>query len=37
MATSSFSRNFAVKPEKVAEFVNEMSKEVPSTLKDFTP
>lgn len=36
MATSSFTRNFTVKPEKVTEFVDEMSKEIPSTLnKDF--
>ena len=36
MATSSFASNFTVKPEKVTEFVDEMSKEIPSTLnKDF--
>lgn len=36
MATSTFGKQFFVKPEKVAEFVDEMSKVVPPTLtKDF--
>ena len=36
MATSTFGKQFYVKPEKITEFVNEMSKSVPPTLrKDF--
>lgn len=36
MATSTFGQKFAVKPEKVTEFVNEMSRAVTPTLrKDF--
>ena len=36
MATSSFARDFFVKPEKATEFVDEMSRETPATLnKDF--
>ena len=36
MATSTFGKQFFVKPEKAEEFVNEMSKVVPPTLtKDF--
>ncbi len=33
MATSTFGRQFAVKKEKAGEFVKEMSKEVPPTLR----
>ncbi len=32
MATSTFEKTFSVKPEKVDEFVNEMSKSVSPTL-----
>ena len=36
MATSTLGKQFFVKPEKAAEFVDEMSKAVPPTLtKDF--
>lgn len=33
MATSTFAKQFAVKPEKVTEFVNEMTRTVTPTLK----
>lgn len=33
MATSTFSKQFSVRPEKVAEFVNEMSRAVTPTLQ----
>lgn len=33
MATSTFGKQFFVKPEKITEFVDEMSKAVPPTLK----
>lgn len=33
MATSTFGRQFSVKPEKVTEFVDEMSREVTPTLQ----
>ncbi|MCM1386279.1 MAG: hypothetical protein NC231_03045 [Bacillus sp. (in: Bacteria)] len=37
MATSTFGKHFFVKPEKAAEFVDEMSKVVPPTLtEDFS-
>ena len=37
MATSTFGKQFYVKPEKMTEFVDEMSKVVPPTLKkDFS-
>lgn len=34
MATSTFGKQFAVRPEKVTEFVNEMSKAVAPTLRN---
>lgn len=34
MATSTFAKQFAVEPEKVTEFVNEMSKAVTPTLQN---
>lgn len=38
MATSTFSKQFAVKPEKAEEFVKEMTKTVTPTLhSDFQP
>lgn len=33
MATSTFSKQFVVRPEKATEFINEMSRAVTSTLQ----